>query len=128
MSLKSWKREYYPITATKAAEKENSDAFVIEHSLTKWIGLRQVNRERHEVTNESAELKGRHNELALEINAWSCSLCARFYKEKAEGSTCVECPLYKVRGGVPCDERISTVEGLVEYEYESPLSGVPCQR
>ena len=35
MSLKSWKAEFYPVTASRVSKKN-----ALEHSLKKWEGLK----------------------------------------------------------------------------------------
>ena len=92
MSLESWKQEFYPVEARDVLK-----ASAIGHSLQKWKGLRSENIRKHEVPVRS----WRNNNF---VCGASCALCTH-YLEPARPPLprCTECPLYKLRGGYPCD-------------------------
>ena len=80
MSLQTWKKEFYsPISKTN---KKNS----LQHSLTKWIGLRKENLAKHEVEYNPNFLGITYKGSVLSIDASSCSLCKNY-------GTCDKCPL-----------------------------------
>lgn len=130
MSMKTWKEEFYPITASNCS-RENA----VMHSLRKWQGLRAENLERHGVRLEKLyhhlSVKGEHS--SLHIDNTSCSLCAHYYDETLpdfDGSkvkvgrehSCSECPLAKARNGYPCTETQNN-EGT--NPYAAFVWGVP---
>lgn len=97
MSIKSWKKEFYPITARQAAEQSRVRA--TEHSLRKWIGLRKSNLNRHELFVGDYESDIQDENESFPIRSISCALCEKF----DQGKNCTECPLFESRGGVRCD-------------------------
>lgn len=101
MSLETWKKKYYPIPADKVTK-----AGAIQHSLTKWIGLRKTNLREHGLLIGVRGLSAPEMPLLwLEINSTTCALCCLYYGKlpKRENGPCFNCPLYKVRGGYACD-------------------------
>lgn len=125
MSLQTWKDEFYPV---RAREVDAKDA--VEHSLTKWRGLRQENLERHGVCirySGVVEVTGVCE--AFSLSASTCALCVRFYNESKEskeddddkGLACEACPLAKARGGYACD-RYTPEE---EYAGDAPYFQLP---
>lgn len=115
MSIETWTQEFYPHKADSAEAHERA----IDHSLQKWIGLRHENLEKHGLVQIGCNLYNLEDAARLrpvfQISADTCSLCSVFYDISAayvgpEDSDeweavpeCRECPLSKVRGGVPCD-------------------------
>ena len=99
MSLKTWKKEFYPVEAD-SPEAQASTRAAIEHSLRKWRGLRPEALLKHEV-----RLVGLYNAEVVDdcssqfINGRSCALCIQF--DDASGN-CDGCPIFKV-SGVACD-------------------------
>lgn len=101
MSLQTWMDEFYPVEADKVPKDQ-----AVQHSLTKWIGLRAENMERHGVYMRLGELreKGSGKCDVLDIDATSCALCHHhFVSEVMAGKKCKTCPLAQVRNGYACD-------------------------
>lgn len=94
MSIKSWKEEFYPVSAMQVARdtprepKRSLDRALLEHSIKKWIGLRSTNIDKH----------GIRYGVPIVIDASSCSLCRVYY---THGNDCDGCPLMTKQG--PCD-------------------------
>lgn len=111
MSLESWKAEFYPIPASETTEEQ-----AVDHSLQKWLGLLPENLAKHDCHIEDSSVVeightpclGNH----VFIDSSSCSLCHHFCDMSAcnsgdDESPCIECPLYKARGDVACDDETS---------------------
>jgi len=96
MSIKSWKEEFYPVTA-KEVNTYGTDKELIEHSLKKWNGLRKENLEKHQIAKGHYSLSDIEKEY-FSADGGSCALCQR-YDDNCEG-----CPLEKVRGSVACSD------------------------
>ena len=90
MSKKSWEKEFYPVEA----DSKEAMARPIAYSLKKWRGLTPENLARHNLT-----------ESPIEISGDTCALCQTF--DKGGSTQCRRCPLYRARGGVPCDATTS---------------------
>jgi hypothetical protein len=107
MSYKTWAAEYYPKPAREAIGTPLEAA---KHSLQKWIGLRKENMEKHGVLRRITasgsnivigDLLWRGNDLVI---SWeSCALC-RYAGSYYITASCSGCPLYEVRGQIPCCE------------------------
>ncbi len=99
MSLKTWKEEFYPTPA------EHVSAFhAIDHSLVKWRGLRQANLNRHELVRSGFQIVDKDGGEMLRMNQDTCALCVHYLNPPGgTGNVCKTCPLFIVRGGVPCD-------------------------
>src|SRR4030042_366937 len=95
MSLKTWKKEFYPIPANKV---KKSDA--LDHSIKKWEGLTKSNLEKHHVTFYS-DFSGHgiiaRNGDCLAVNGYTCALCSKY-----DDNDCFNCPLC-IYLGSPCD-------------------------
>lgn len=89
MSLKTWKKEFFPPMDT------STELGAIIHSLRKWRGLRPENMKKHGVkkhlTSTREIVDRRHN--SLEIDAYSCALCWRH--TLAKNGNCFGCSLLK---------------------------------
>lgn len=103
MSLKTWKEEFYPIPAIKVEM-----GAAVDHSITKWSGLRPENLKKHHVVtneygifDESSETSADGVIQQLPINSDSCALCWYYINRE-----CIHCPLYLVRDETPCDRRM----------------------
>lgn len=96
MSLETWKEEFYPIEADKSV---GSQLEAVEHSLRKWRGLDADTLKRHGLRQAYYNLEEDRGGK-FHIDYTSCALC-RLVNATEDG--CYECPLYAVRGGVPCD-------------------------
>ena len=94
MSIETWKAEYYPCEAKDATDS-------IQHSLTKWIGLRKENLDRHGLLKGVCELYTETDGGVFKINNDTCALCIEFLCPGA-ADPCVRCPLYKHLGHA-CD-------------------------
>lgn len=110
MSEQSWIEEFYPLSATEAAnlaETEDDDLIAVDHSLQKWKGLRDESLSKHGL-----------DKPPVTVFADTCSLCVRFMDEDAEeDDKCSSCPLYQARSGFACDDRRPN-EGISPYwEY-----------
>lgn len=81
MSMRSWKKEYYPTPSKKVKGEREA----IEHSLQKWEGLTPENLEKHGVCLESNNVL-RYNNTLFNIDADSCTTCPLFLK----GDGCLE--------------------------------------
>ena len=115
------------------------DQKMLEHSIRKWEGLSPENLKKHRVRmlrSGSVELDPKYKENAkyldeldengcapdvLGIDSDSCALCQAYLvpvvigKPKFPGSdACHQCPLYRVRNEVRCDEL------LFDAEVQSP--------
>lgn len=98
MSLKTWKKEFYPVEASEMADK--SDVKCIEHSLRKWEGALKKNTKKHEVEYVNHEVrKTRYDSECLEFRGVSCALC----RKHSRNADCGECPLVAANGGKRCD-------------------------
>lgn len=112
MSARTWLKEFYPVEAVtfsgKRRTKKNLLA-ALDHSDRKWDGMRSRNLSRHKVILFSYEL-WEGDKVFLSICGGSCALCQIVGREKSKDSgfehffCCNRCPVFKVRGGVPCDE------------------------
>ena len=109
MSMKTWRKEFYPIHADKVPIEEAA-----QHSLQKWIGLRPENLAKHDVTMSGSEVYNNNFNATntLELSGQSCALCYHYLlsdlgpyepEEPSKAHECFNCPLAIVRGGVPCD-------------------------
>lgn len=92
MSLQTWIDEFYP----KPAQDVKTRKQALEHSLRKWIGLREKNLKKHDTYFAEVD-------EFIPISSSSCALCVLFYREgEFSSDRCGKCPLFKVRG-VACD-------------------------
>lgn len=116
MSLKTWKKEFYPITAKQAAKKSVVEA--VEHSLTKWTGLKKSNLEKHDVHQYLASIEYDDYRVSMSIDDSSCALCQKFI---AKNDSCYGCPLYIVRGENQCDWTVKNENPYREWTHnENP--------
>ena len=100
MSLKSWKEEFYPTPASDF-DRDSNPVEIVRHSLNKWRGLLPENMSYHDVKyNIVNNIVDSNTREEFGIDTASCSLCQVF---KGCGA-CIDCPLYKVRSGIRCDE------------------------
>lgn len=97
MSLKTWKKEFYPTPANKTTKKN-----AVAHSLRKWIGLLPENRKKHNMIFDPGSSyydiceKNKDDSYSnnfFSIDDTSCALCHHYIYED-----CKNCPLYKVVG------------------------------
>jgi hypothetical protein len=106
MSLETWKREFYPIPASKAKRKDG-ELVLIEHSLRKWRGLRKKALRKHGLEMNFNVIREKEAVYhALRIDSTTCSLCKVYGGQGSvsEGPPpCDDCPL-SVLLGKRCDE------------------------
>jgi len=99
MTLKTWKKEFYPVPASKSMSKIKA----IEHSLKKWRGLTKSNLKKHDLEYFtgffSSYIVDDSDEL-MNIDDSSCALCKKFLPE--EEYMCEKCPLF-IHLGKRCD-------------------------
>lgn len=110
MSLKSWKKEFYPIGASEVDEQD-----AVAHSLRKWIGLRQENLDKHDVSHSWDGIS--YKKDSLPIGAPSCALCQHHYIPKR---SCESCPLHEYLGR-PCDGDDSPYAAFVDDDGPEPM-------
>lgn len=92
MSIKTWKKEFYPISA----EKVKSQKKAVEHAILKWTGLLPKNREKHGLVTGSGPYyiyyyDGRV-QYFFEICSDTCALCLLTV------DNCRRCKITKVTG------------------------------
>lgn len=96
MSLESWKREFYPVSAD-FVEPANA----LAHCLRKWIGLRPGNLAKHGLKKIADSIMIQElgdEERTFHVHGASCALCVHYFE-----NGCAGCPLaYHL--GRPCDD------------------------
>lgn len=99
MSIETWKEEFYPVTAAKAAVKA-TDGELIEHCLIKWRGATDENLAKHELRRdcedggtEYIDLVDDCGDFVFAFGTSTCALCKRYF---AKG--CLGCPLVDYLG------------------------------
>ena len=120
MSLKTWKAEFYPVTARNCpAGKE------LEHSTQKWRGLLPENLSKHGCSILQGDVHDNKTGARLMINAGSCALCRKF--NDVRDDNCERCPLAVARAqddqddGCPvrCDDTRRDESLSPWYKYRS---------
>jgi len=92
MSIKSWKKEFYPVPASEVKDAKEA----IKHSLKKWKGLLPDALERHKITlNVTTLMSGRSE---FEIGGESCALCLISTRIESLFGDCRKCPLFENLG------------------------------
>lgn len=94
MSLETWKKKYYPETASyfdNLAPSERNICAALVHSLNKWRGLRPANLKRHGVSKEPNKACISDGSNKLIIDWGSCALCSIY-----ENGNCAGCPIKEV--------------------------------
>lgn len=128
MSLKSWKKEFYPVGAsTVARDKTKTDLDLIDHCINKWEGGLSEALVKHDVTYtcrgvNDPKLPPGDRKSTFWFSSSNCALCQRYDRIDSNGK-CEKCPLAQSRGGVKCyigmDPQVRNVYG------ESKSSPVP---
>jgi len=98
MSLKTWKREFYPLPASRVSKKR-----ALEHTYRKWRGAQKSKLRKHNVC--LAECEGfccgiADGEKKFYFNRHSCALC--FCYAETTARFCPKCPLVIVGGADAC--------------------------
>ena len=115
MSLKTWKKEFYPISANRVKKHD-----AIAHSLRKLIGLLPENLGRHDclINNLTVLYTTDRPYDGLPIDSRTCALC-RIY-----GGDCEDCPLFKLhdtRCNEPVMERPSLYHQFTYHNNPKPM-------
>lgn len=105
MSLRTWKSEFLPITARRAAERYGPIK-CIEHSLQKWKGALPENTKKHGVEYGAfpysiTETADKSKEI--EFDSETCALCEKFFDSVEYMNECDACPIV-VSGNHSCME------------------------
>ena len=103
LTFKDWKAKYYPVEAREVPKKE-----AIQHSLTKWLGLRPKTLAKYGLEADGIGLYGiGTNKSLFYVDASNCALCYHYWdaRDNVDVSPCRRCPLYKVRGA-SCDSEL----------------------
>lgn len=125
MSVKTWEKEFYPISARDIAS-EGDARTIIAHSLQKWRGLTPKNLAKHNIKVNQGVLSDRSDNW-FDVDSSTCSLCQKYYDVWVpSGSKCGACPLYKLRGGVACSvlkkgERYDPYYAFIEENRPTPM-------
>ena len=99
MSLKTWKAEFYPVTAKQAAKKGDSAA--IDQAILKYRGTFKKNLKKHGVFKDGRNITESVGlVVSLAFNTKTCALCVRHFEDE----DCPTCPL-RVALGCICDGR-----------------------
>jgi hypothetical protein len=100
VSMKTWRAEFYPITANQAAKRGPLAA--AKHSLQKWLGTRKAALKRHGVELGCRRVVGKG--VGLDLDSATCALCR--YSDSAvmdqPNYFCDVCP-YKITNGFRCE-------------------------
>lgn len=94
MTLRTWKKEFYPVDAAHPMTERQA----IQHSLKKWEGLLKINLKKHKMEDIGSfvsDSKGYY----FEVDSSTCSLCEKYFHKVG---TCEGCPLYKSLGSRKC--------------------------
>ena len=99
MSMASWKKQYYP----RSASRRMTTLEAIEHSLQKWLGLRPETLAKHGLNYDDGaveENNTRSSEALRSLEAFlidssTCALCQMFLENAV---LCGDCPLGLVLG------------------------------
>jgi hypothetical protein len=104
--METWALEYYPTQAWQLDTESMTDVELIEHSLTKWIGLNPENLEEHGVNRLDALMLGL-------IGGYSCALCRKY------ATSCTLCPLDKM--GENCFNEDSAYQAVDDNGFKDPF-------
>lgn len=91
MSLREWKKEFYPVSAVELANVIPTDLEMLRHVLKKWLGLRPAAMEKHGLQLVDFNFLSDGVEL-LPIDGSTCALC-EIYLNPQGVSRCLGCPL-----------------------------------
>lgn len=107
MSLKAWKKKYYP----KKPTIKMTWLQAIDHSITKWSGMDADTLEEYGLYVSGGQIWEVYSNVdPLEVNSSSCALCIKTCLQ--HGASCHGCPIMIMRGE-PCDNS----QGSNESEY-----------
>ncbi len=97
MSLRTWKAEFYPVTASKVKKK---DAVAV--SLLKWSGMTKKNLAKHSVEFSGGDVFDPTTGEVFYNYSETCALCAKYATPNYNNDDCGKCPLFLSRGEVSC--------------------------
>jgi len=122
MSLKTWKKEFYPIPADKVSKGE-----ALDHSIRKWTGLLPRNLEKHGLIRGGGGVifAASNMDFCLSVNASTCALCQH---ADINGTECTGCILCDARRGIPCDRCTSDEQKSPYYEFSHNGKATPMLR
>ena len=110
MSLREWKKTYYPVPA----DQIKTQAAAVDHSILKWSGLRSKVLQEYGVERYESLLYVEQEDRGFVVATKTCALCCLDSREVATPA-CTTCPLYKSRGNVSC-------AGRCDHEEVSPYA------
>ncbi len=128
MSVRSWCKEFYPVTPHLVEEED-----AIDHSLQKFIGLRPENLLKHDVRKNGNTIvydnykkkynmpredyvdSNRNNVI---INASSCALCHHHMDKDILVDYCSACPIYGYNKSKGFDEPHESCHEEYMYWHE----------
>ncbi len=116
MSIKSWKQEFYPITAEQAARK--GDLAAIDHAYLKFRGTFPSNLKRHGC--EKWKCRVLFDDLEFCFGHTTCALCVRNTGPAFDMPDCYRCPLF-VSGGIECSQDESAYREWEESNDPRPM-------
>lgn len=87
MTIKSWKKEFYPVPAENAAK---TDLMALRHTLKKYLGLRKENIKKHELLHLRNVIQDDNDCFVFSGN--TCALCEKY------NDNCDNCPITKQEG------------------------------
>ena len=124
MSMKTWREEFYPVSAATA--RRRSWRWAAKHSLRKWEGLKEENLRKHDVrySPEDNAVVGA-NGARLRLDGETCALCYKAQEaEEADLSMngCDLCPLALV--GYNCSSCESAYHRARSYDPAKRSSGL----
>jgi len=96
MSLATWKKEFYPIPASRCPEKD-----ALQHSLRKYLGVRPTMLNRHNLFKAGCTLCEYESQAHFHFIERTCALC-KFYTSKHKCNP--QCPLARKEGPLCGDE------------------------
>jgi hypothetical protein len=99
MSLESWKKEFYPVSAD-SPKAQKSDVARLKHSILKWRGLQKSNLKRHGVVkNWKYICTPSGGDPRVSVNAGTCALCVEHVNlDASDDDACKTCPIAQVYG------------------------------
>ena len=88
MSLATWKKEFYPTSASRCSKKN-----ALVHTIRKWTGLLKKNLRKHKCKIYGICLCSSNDEVGLIIGNTSCALCEHYIENNND--ICYKCPLQR---------------------------------
>lgn len=95
MSLTTWKKEFYPVTANECPQDGRS---ALKHAILKWTGLLPENMKKHRIVKSlpgTTYIRYKNSGHRFPITGSTCALCY---------NPCICCPIVLL-GNVPCGDQ-----------------------